>query len=326
MKKVLVLFGGNSSEHYISCKSAYGILNNIDRKLFSVTPVLIDFNDDWFIFNDDFAYLDNGNWQDAKLILIENIINFIKNFDVVFPVLHGRNGEDGRIQGMLDLFQVKYVGCDCLSSSIAMDKSIAKLFFNSLDIPQVPYMIMDKLNTKSVIKNLGFPIIIKPANGGSSIGINKANNKRELIRYFNEARKFDDIIILEKFVCFRELECAVMEDNGVILSKIGEIKNSRDFYDFDSKYNTNDSTTLIASDLSSVIENTIHEYSLKIFKGLHCRGLSRIDFFYDDINNCVYINEINTMPGFTPISMFPTLIMNEGYSYKQIITNLINHS
>ena len=328
IKKVLILFGGNSSEHYISCKSCVSVLKNIDRKRYDIEVAGISKNNIWYKFSDDRFYLEDGSWKDSNILEIDNIINYLRKFDVVFPVMHGTNAEDGRMQGFLDLFNIKYVGCKTLSSALLMDKAITKLILKSLDIPSVPFkVIKDNYEICDLIENIKFPMIVKPSNGGSSIGISKVNNKKELIKAIKLAKKYDDKLLVEKFINARELEVAVLKDNkNIICSNPGEIKSANEFYDYDAKYDNKDSYTLIPNDLPEDILKKIKEYSLRLFKSLDCSGLSRIDFFYDEENNSLYLNEANTMPGFTTISMYPKLIESIGIEYKDLISILIDNS
>lgn len=328
IKKVLILFGGKSTEHYVSCKSCKSIIENIDKKLFEYEVVGIDFDNTWYKFSDDLSYLEKGNWKEANILKIDNIIKYLKEFDVVFPITHGNNAEDGKLQGLLELFNVKFVGCKTLSSSIGMDKVISKVIFDSLNINQVPYLVIsEEYSISDIIKKLQFPVIVKPANGGSSIGISKADNKKELIKAIKEAKKYDDKVIIEKFIIARELECAVLENKkDIICSNPGEIKSANEFYDYDAKYVNETSYTTIPNDLKEDVVNKIKDYSKKIFKTLNCSGYARIDFFYDEENEKIYINEINTIPGFTSISMYPKLIESIGITYTDLITILINNA
>lgn len=328
IKKVLILFGGNSSEHYISCKSCVSVLKNIDRKRYDIEVAGISKNNIWYKFSDDLFYLEDGSWKDSNILEIDNIINYLRKFDVVFPVMHGTNAEDGRMQGFLDLFDIKYVGCKTLSSALLMDKAITKLILKSLDIPSVPFkVIKDNYEICDLIENIKFPMIVKPSNGGSSIGISKVNNKKELIKAIKLAKKYDDKLLVEKFINARELEVAVLKDNkNIICSNPGEIKSANEFYDYDAKYDNKASYTLIPNDLPEDILKKIKEYSLRLFKSLDCSGLSRIDFFYDEENNALYLNEANTIPGFTTISMYPKLIESIGIEYKDLISILIDNS
>lgn len=328
LKKVLILFGGNSSEHFVSCKSASSIVKNIDKNLFSYEMVGITKENKWYKYKDDFELLENGDWQDGEKEEILNIIEYVKTFDVVFPMLHGANGEDGKLQGMLSLFSIPYVGCKMLASAIAMDKEISKILFESLKIPQVPYVVLNEdTSLEKVVEKINFPVIVKPANGGSSIGIRVASTKEELESAIEEAKKFDKKVIVEKFIKMRELECAILEkDKELIVSQIGEIQSANLFYDYEAKYVNKESKTIISKDLPEEVVDKIRSYAKQIFEHFYCNGFSRIDFFYEEETKNIYINEINTIPGFTSISMYPELIKNEGISYQELITILINNA
>ena len=326
MKKVLILFGGNSTEHFVSCKSAKSIVENIDTKLFSYELAGISLDNEWYKFNDDLSLLESGKWLSGKVFKIDNIVEYLRRFDVVFPITHGNNGEDGKLQGFLDLFDIRYVGSKTTGSVVGFDKSLSKLVFSYLNIPQVPYMVVDDdYSIKNIINKLGFPMIVKPCCGGSSIGINKANNKKELLRAIKNSFKYDNKIIIEKFITCRELECAVLGNKDLIISDLGEIKSCNSFYDYDAKY-VQKSETTIPNDLSIDVTDKIKEYACKIFRYMHIKDYARIDFFYDVSNDSIYVNEINTIPGFNTISMFPKLIENEGIDYKDLISILINNS
>ncbi len=328
IKKVLILFGGNSPEHYVSCLSCKSIIEHIDKRKFRFEVAGIDFNNIWYKFKDDILYLENRNWRDGNTLKIDNVINYLKGFDVIFPVTHGSFGEDGRLQGMLELFNIKFVGCESKASMLCMDKALSKIMFDKLGINEVPYVILKENDKVSdIIDKIEFPVIVKPSNGGSSIGINKASNKKELIKAIKEAKCYDDNVIIEKFIKARELEVAVLENkNNVLCSRPGEIRSNSEFYDYDAKYISDSSYTTIPGDLPENIVNEIKEHALKIFKELGLRGYSRIDFFYDEENEKVYINEVNTLPGFTFISMYPKLIEDAGINYTDLITLLINNS
>lgn len=325
MKKVLILFGGRGTEHFISCKSAKSIVENIDRNLFSYEMAGISLDGEWYKFNDNLSYLENGNWTVGNVFLIDNIIEYIKKFDVVFPITHGNFGEDGKLQGLFDSFDIKYVGSKTSSSVVGFDKSLSKLMFDSLKIPQLPYMVIGKkYSIGSIINAIGFPMIVKPCCGGSSIGISKANNKKELVRAIKLAHKYDNKIIVEKFIKCRELECSVLGNHDFICSFPGEVKSCNEFYDYDAKY-IEDSLTIIPNDLPFDVIDKIKEYSAKIFVEMGISDYSRIDFFYDEGNGMIYINEINTIPGFTSISMFPKLMQHENINYTELISILINN-
>ncbi len=326
MKKVLVLCGGNSSEHKVSLISAKSILNNIDNNLFEASTVIIDYDNKWYEYGGKVDYL--SEWKQQEYEHIDNIVDYLKKYDVVFPITHGKNGEDGKLQGMLDLFGIKYVGCKTSSSAICMDKDFSKMIFSYLGIPQVPFITITnkKFKIHDIIKKLGLPLIVKPANGGSSIGINKANNKKELKKAIIEAFKYDEKIIIEKFIKARELECGILEDKDFYISEIGEILPANEFYDYNAKYENKKSCTTIPAKLTKEVKDKIIKYVKIAFDGINGKGFARIDFFYDEDNGQLYLNEINTLPGFTEISMYPKLFAYSGIEYKDLITKLINNS
>ena len=319
MKNVLILFGGNSFEHSISCESVNFIINNIDENKFNFKLVGVDYDNTWY----ELKNIDeiNEKWKNYITKKIENIIEYSKKFDIVLPIIHGNTCEDGKFQSIFELYNIKYVGCNSYSSLICYDKLLTKLFLEKHSIPQVPYIIY---NSNINFDSIEYPVIVKPCKCGSSLGINVAYNKKQLKKYLKLAKKYDNNIIIEKFLKNnRELECAILEDkNKLIISDIGEIINNEGWYDFDSKY-VNKNTTVI-SNIDENIKKDIKYYSKKIFNILDCKKLSRIDFLYDLDNKKLYFNEINTIPGFTKISMYPRLINNKGINYKEMITKLLN--
>ena len=322
MKKILVLFGGNSYEHYISCLSAKTIIENIDQKKYEVTIAGITKNNEWYIYDDNLD-LFTKDWTKAKLKKIDNIIGFLKQFDKVFPIIHGNPEENGNLQGMLNMFNIKYVGADLLGSIISYDKDITKIICEKYNIPQVPYLTITENKPLKKIA-IDYPVIIKPAKCGSSIGINIANNLKELNSCIKEAFKYDNKVIIEKFIKSRELECAVLFDKKLKASPVGEIKSVNTFYDYEAKYEK-DSDLLIPAPISKELTKQIQDLALKIFKVLELKDLSRIDFLYDYNNDILYFNEVNTMPGFTSISMYPLLFKEIGISVKELITKLIEN-
>ncbi|MBQ8218906.1 MAG: D-alanine--D-alanine ligase [Bacilli bacterium] len=321
MKKILILFGGNSYEHLISCKSAKTILTHIDRKQYQITSTIIDKDNTWYEYDDEIKYLET--WKERNIIKINNIIDYLKQFDKVFPIIHGNPVENGNLQGLFNLFGIKYVGTDLSGSIIGYDKELTKIICNHHNIPQVPYQVITKKEKNKNI-NIEYPVIIKPAKCGSSIGINIANNQKELTKYINEAYKYDDKVIIEKYIKSREFECAILETKKLIISDIGEIRSSNDFYDYESKYIL-DSKLIIPANINKELKKEIQDLSSKIFKILNLKNLSRIDFLYDYNNNKLYFNEVNTMPGFTDISMYPLLLKEKGIPIKELITNLIEY-
>lgn len=308
MEKITVIYGGKSFEHDISIRSYKSFVENINKK-YQLSTIYVDKDGLWYKNNK----------------LMNNIVDFLKEQDVIFPLIHGNIGEDGKLQGLFETFDIKYVGSNTISSALAMDKAFCKIVLDKYNIKQVPYVILNKkTKIKEITSKLNYPVIVKPANGGSSIGISIANNARELVKALSNAFKYDKKVVVEKFVKARELEVGVIENNGIICSSIGEIK-SQGFYDFDSKY-IKDTEVIVNADLKKETKLKIKEYAREIFKILECSGFARVDFLYDEINEELYFNEINTIPGFTDISMFPKLFINDGYSYSEIIDILIKNA
>ncbi len=326
MKKVLLLFGGNSSEHLVSCKSAKSILEHIDYQKYQVTPVGISKENEWFLYQDSIESI--TEWQNKKIQKIDSIIPFLKKFDIVFPILHGTNGEDGKIQALLELFHIPYVGCNSKISSIGMDKHYTKILLSHFHIPVVPFLLYDKkIQMKEIENSIPYPIIIKPCNGGSSIGITIAYNRKELKKGIKNARHYDSKILLEPFLKMRELECAILENkNHFIISELGEIHSEHTFYDYEAKYIDNTSKAELATDIPEDIRNKIKEIASHTCQCFEIKGLSRIDFFYLPEQNQIYLNEINTIPGFTTISMYPKLLTNDKFTYQDLITTLLENA
>lgn len=303
MKKVLILFGGNSYEHEVSCNSVNFIIKNIDKDLFSFRVVGIDFDNEWYEINE--CKKIDINWKNNILKKINNINEFLKEFDIVFPMIHGNTGEDGKLQSLFELNNINYVGCNSYSSLICYDKMLTKLILEKYGIPQIPYIIY---NDNIDLEKIEYPVIVKPSKCGSSLGISVVNEKSEINEAIKKALKYDSKIIIENFIKNnRELECAVLEnDDRLIISDVGEIVNNGSWYDYDAKYKAKNET--IISNIDDGLKLDLQKYCEKIFKILECKDLSRIDFLFDLNKNKLYFNEINTMPGFTSISMYPKLI------------------
>ncbi len=334
--RVGVLFGGKSKEHYISILSASSVLKEIDKSKYIPIPIAIKKNGKI------------ASEKETKDMLDDNLKNLvIKSFpynsfginpleknliDVIFPVLHGPNGEDGTIQGWLELLGIPYVGSGVLGSSISMDKEIMKRVLDNHSLPILPYHSFLKhhwINNKNQIISeielkLSYPIFVKPANMGSSLGISKTNNKNQLAKGIEEALKYDVKVLVEQGITPREIEVAILGNENPKASIPGEIIPCKDFYNYEAKYFSNDSKLIIPADLSSSVKEKIKHYSIKTFLALNCSGLARIDFFIDKKNNKIYVNEINTIPGFTNISMYSKLWSATGISYKELIHKLIS--
>lgn len=339
--KLGLVFGGMSTENEVSVMSANSIFKNLNKDKYEIFPIYISKQGVWY----EYSKLDKIE-IDEKLSNtneINNIVKFLQNLDIIFPVLHGLYGEDGTIQGMFKLLKKPYVGCGVLASSVGMDKVYTKIIFDRANINQAQYIYLKKYQDKYIYvdkefneqymsldqitdmvdEKIGFPVFTKPSNSGSSIGINKAKNKEELKEHIKYASQFDNKILIEKGIEGAEVECAVLGNEEVIASCVGEIKSAEEFYSYDSKYENEDSKTIIPADIDNGVSNEIKSLAIKAFKAIDGKGLSRVDFFVEKNSNKVYINEINTLPGFTNISMYPKLFEAEGIRYDELLDKLI---
>lgn len=338
--KLGVIFGGMSTENEVSCISGASVIKHLNKEKYNVFPIYIDKIGNWYkVKLEDVEKLEGLENKEH----IENIIEYLKQMDVIFPVLHGLYGEDGTIQGLFELLKIPYVGCGVLASSVGMDKVYTKLIFEKAHINQAKYIYIRKYNEKYIYINeefnesilelediakitndkLEFPVFVKPSNSGSSVGINKAHNIEELKNAIVEAGKYDNKILIEEGIVGEEVECAVLGTEDVISSCVGEIKSADEFYSYDAKYNNENSKTLIPAEISEENSKEIQKLAIKAFKAISGRGLSRVDFFIEDKTEKIYINEINTLPGFTSISMYPKLFEAVGISYEKLLDNLI---
>lgn len=339
-----IIFGGVSSEHDISCISAKGIISNLDYSKYNIVLIGISKQGQWFIYNDDINLLPEDRWlgspslvpayisPDASIHGIVTSRGEIIRLDCVFPVLHGKNGEDGTIQGLLQLAQIPFVGCDATSSGVCMDKAVANAVADAFGINQAKWCAFTEYEFKSnpdrcldmAIDRLGFPIFVKPANAGSSVGISKARDKEELITAMGVAFKEDKKAVLEEFIDGYEVECAVLGNDTPIAGEVGQILAAADFYDFDAKYNNPASQTKIPADIPQEKREEVRAQAIRAYKALGCEGMSRVDFFVTKDDGRVLLNEINTIPGQTPISMYPKLFEAVGVQYKELIDRLIS--
>lgn len=344
-EKIAVVFGGMSTEHDVSIVSGTSVLKNLNKEKYDIFPVYIDREGNWFKYTKTVDKIEVLNVGDKieELDKIEEPMEYLKNIDVVFPVLHGLYGEDGTIQGMLELLNKKYVGCKVLASSVCMDKVYAKVIFDKAKINQAKYIYIRKAGERYididnefneeihsleeiadiVSEKIGFPVFVKPSNSGSSVGINKSHNIGELKEHIKYASQFDKKILIEENICGREVECAVLGNEDVKASCVGEILPAEEFYTFDAKYKNAESRVVIPADLPEDISNEIRSTAIKAFKAVDGKGLSRVDFFVENGTNKVIINEINTLPGFTQISMYPKLWEEAGIKYSDLLDELI---
>lgn len=341
-KTIAVIFGGNSSEHEVSCRSVVTVVSNINEDLYKIILIGITKDGQWLKVSSIDEVI-SGKWIESKttavispdtkhhgLLIIENSKVQIEKVDIIFPVLHGANGEDGTIQGLITMSNIPYVGCGVLASAVAMDKLYTKIIVDTLGIRQANYVKVyaDQLsNIEPIIEEvehkLSYPVFVKPSCAGSSQGVSKASSREELITSLELAAKHDRKILVEEMIVGREIECAVLGTHDVRASGVGEIMAAADFYDYDAKYNNPQSQTVIAPDLPEGVEKQIRDAAVKIFKAVDGFSLSRVDFFVEDKSNEIVFNEINTLPGFTSISMYPMLWEAKGIGKGQLIEKLI---
>jgi D-alanine-D-alanine ligase len=348
MKKmnVCVLFGGISPEHAVSLRSAESVLKNLDGEKYNIFPVGITRQGQWVLFgSDNYGLLPGGAWEDCSdncravispvrgeglLIMGPDGVRK-EQIDVVFPVLHGENGEDGAMQGLLQLAGIPYVGPHVSASAVAMDKTLTKLVVDQAGLPQAAWMlvrrnelshhaqqILDRLEEK-----FRYPMFVKPAGTGSSVGVSKAMDRESLLDALNAAAKYDAKVLVEEFIHGREVEVAVMGNDSPMASICGEIDSGAEFYDYDAKYITDTSVAYIPARIDEDVAEAVRDAAVKIYSAIGCQGLSRVDFFVTYEENRVVFNEINTLPGFTSISMYPKLFDASGIPYGELLDQLL---
>jgi D-alanine-D-alanine ligase len=343
-----VVFGGRSAEHEVSLMSAKSVVAAMDKEKYNVHLIGITHEGHWLYAENDKKALEYKTVDEQSLVatsidfsnaqptLVDNTPekhgDILANLDVVFPILHGPFGEDGTIQGLFELSNLAYVGCEVAASAIAMDKAHAKNIFKSAGLKQMDYQVFKfsqfKQNSADIYQQISdsfeFPVFVKPANMGSSIGISKAHNHQELITAIECAFEFDNKIIIEASAenC-AEVECAILGLDQPKASVVGEIIAGKEFYDYETKYFDGKSKTTIPANLPVEILESVRTAAIAAFEAIDGAGLSRIDFFVDRVTHAIYINEVNTMPGFTPISMYSKLWQASGVSYSELIDQLI---
>ncbi len=340
---VAVVFGGKSGEHEVSLMSATNIINAMDKVKYNIYMVGITKQGEWMTYKGDTSKIADGSWEkEAGALGREETVDLLFSgifdseagcgVDVVFPVLHGPNGEDGTIQGLFEILGVPYVGCGVMASALGMDKDFSKQLFERAGLPVGDYTVMLRkdieegidLSMDAIESRFGYPMFVKPANMGSSVGITKAHNRESLVRGLMEACRHDRKVLIEKGIDCRELECSVLGNDDPVASGIGEIIPSREFYDYEAKYfDGGKSILIIPAELPERKSQEIREIAVKAYKSLDCSGMARVDFFLEKGTGKVYINELNTIPGFTKISMYPKLWGAEGLGYGELIDRLI---
>jgi D-alanine-D-alanine ligase len=304
---VAVIYGGRSGEHEVSVRSARAIMDAMDRDKYEIAPFFID---------------PEGRW-DPRPILPEPGAN--PGIDVVFPVLHGTFGEDGTVQGLLELAELPYVGAGVLGSSLAMDKDVMKRVCREWGLPVVEWMTLlrSDMDPEEILRRLDLPVFVKPANLGSSVGISKAKTREELRQALNLAAEFDRKIIVERAITGRELECAVLGNDDPVASLPCEILPSREFYDYEDKYLLDSAQFRLPAELAPCQTDEVRRLAVECYRAVECEGMARVDFFREEATGELYINEINTIPGFTSISMFPRMWAAGGLAFPGLIDRLI---
>lgn len=337
--KLCVLFGGASSEYEVSLKSAYSVLTNADTSKYEIITVGITKEGVWYYYTGDLESIPAGNWTERsckkvflstskgdKCLITEDGERI--SIDVAWPAMHGQNCEDGRIQGLFELADIPFVGPGCRASAVCMDKASTKLYLENFGIPQAKAVVAlateyskNALNVLERAEKLGYPLFVKPCGTGSSVGVMKAEDRKNLEIAVENAFRFDNKILIEEFISGKEVEVAVMGNNEPIAPTCGEIDPGFEFYDYDTKYNNDTAKYFIPARISTAAQCTVRELAVKIYTALGCKGLSRVDFFVD--GERIIFNEINTLPGFTNISMYPKMMMASGLTYPQIIDKLV---
>lgn len=347
MKTVAVLFGGRSSEYDVSLSSASGVLANINYEKYNVIRVGITREGAFWLFEDDNALIAKNEWMKGKICPLsvdltngclcaerETGSEKIK-VDVVLPVIHGKFCEDGTLQGLFAVAGIPVVGCDCESSAVCMDKAVTKAIVNAeTGVRQAKAVVIKQTDVKTAAdlapyrtrceKELGYPMFVKPCRAGSSVGVTKVKTPEKFAAAVFAALREDAKVLIEEAITGVEIEVAVLEEHGkYTVAHPAEIDSgSAEFYDYETKYVSDASSYYLPARLSEEKMNEVRSYAEQIFKALECRGLSRVDFFHTPEGDFVF-NEINTLPGFTPISMYPKMMINEGISYGEVIDRLI---
>ncbi len=336
--RLVVLYGGVSAEHDVSCVTAAHVLAAADRSKYDLVPIGITKSGTWLRNDKAIAALAEGSDLPERLEPAGTEVEPLaairgegtdQAITVVLPLLHGPHGEDGTIQGMLELFKVPYVGAGVLSSALCMDKAMAKIVAEQAGIPQCRWVEFrdgiddpNEIVTRAVAE-LGLPVFVKPANLGSSVGITKAHDAAELDKAVDLALRYDDVVIIEEAVTAREVEVAVLGNAAPEASVPGEIVPGSEFYDYEDKYVTGAAQLVIPADLPDDVTREVRELAAKAFTALRCAGMARVDFFYEAEGRGWLLNEVNTIPGFTPASMYPKLWEATGISYPDLIDQLV---
>lgn len=343
---VCVLFGGISPEHEVSLRSAEFVLTNLDPEKYNIFPVGITRKGDWILYGGkDYSNLPAGTWQECPqnrraaispvrgqgLLSFEGDCVVRELIDVVFPVLHGENGEDGAMQGLLQLAGIPFVGPDVAASAVAMDKTLTKLVADHEGVAQAAWLLVKRSDLElrgevildKIEEKFSYPVFVKPAGTGSSVGVSKVTCREQALQALSHAAEFDEKILVEEFIDGFEVEVAVMGNEVPVASICGEIDSGAEFYDYDAKYVNDTSVAYIPARISDEIAEQTRQNAIRIYTAMGCKGLSRVDFFVTRKEGRIVFNEINTLPGFTSISMYPKLFCASGFTAGELVDELL---
>ena len=345
-KNVAIIFGGRSSEHEVSRTSATMVINNIPRDKYDVTVIGITKEGRWLMYEGDTALIRDGSWETSGkttpaiispdtqthglLVMRESGVETIR-IDAAYPVMHGKNGEDGTMQGLFELAGIPYVGCGCAASAVCMDKALTNTILEFCNIPQAAFIWFYASDWRenqqkyidAIENEIGFPCFVKPANAGSSVGISKCKERADVVAAVELAIANDSKVVVEEGIDGVEIETAVLGNDKPIVSTVGEVVPAAEWYDYDAKYNNDESMLYIPARLSEETMALVKERAAKAYRALGCAGLTRMDFFVRRSDGEVLLNEPNTLPGFTPISMYPKLMEHDGVSNAELVDRLI---
>ena len=339
-KKIGVLFGGCSPEYNVSLESAYSVITNINKEKYDIILIGITKEGDWFKFEGDLENIKNGSWlqkrkctkvvissskSDKGIIEIDNNNTNLIKLDAIFPILHGKNGEDGTVQGLIELSGIPLIGCNLLSSSLCMDKYLSHKLVQNYGI-KVANSILINNKTKDIykeIKKLNFPLFVKPVRAGSSFGITKIESETEIEQAIKEALKYDTEIIIEENIDGIEIGCAILGNDDLIVGELDEIELSNGFFNYTEKYTLKTSQIHVPARIDKEIAQKAKETAKQIYKILKCKDFARVDMFLTP-NNEIYFNEINTIPGFTSHSRYPNMMKQIGMSFEELVDKLIS--
>lgn len=339
-QKLGVIFGGRSMEHEVSVVSARGVMAQADPERFEVVPFGITRHGAWLTPDETRTRLAKVEAGDTRSLgedvgegafAYPEVIALLREMDVVFPIVHGTFGEDGTLQGLLEMAEIPYVGSGVAASAVGMDKALMRAVFAAHGVPQTDYLVLTDEETRSpsseslrrIESELGYPCFVKPANGGSSVGVSRAASREDFGEALAEAARYDRKVLVEAAVTGREIECAVLGNHAPEGSPLGEIRPSTEFYDYNAKYLDDSAELIVPAPMDAEAEARVRELAVRAYRALDCAGLARVDFFLEPDGGVKCI-EVNTLPGFTPISMYPRLWQEAGLSYRDLISRLVD--